>query len=727
MIIDWSDLEDNNYDQYKLEKIWINIEMGWYDNGYINDQSIYIEDDFYIRYRGDDDYSRIMSIYIDEDVLVEIQEVYETADSPEGRDFILVFHNAGTFSTFKDCIINKIRINPLDTIFSGEFEENSINKLINIIKTVWIDNFDSSKTYDYKTIVSKELIAWLLKEKDLGKVISIIKKENLYNALSSLLEKRKDLKSYLEKEGLFDISEKNIIIRKQNIINKLMSKYWIQLDWLIKDFDNITLEDYVYFFNNIETEEILNYLIEKFLSKITTLISDFTEFDQLSKEINDKDVINNILTLLKDKNYLNILYPFFINSYKKQKYFTIKDDKITTNFDKNTLEIISLLLENVNIEDIFFSWKILESFLMLSYVDISEDKLQGIFNTIINKANNDKNFLLEILANYKKLLILNNETDKKTDIDNIINDIEYILWQLDEKVLSESITLEDLLMFPSDIINRITDPYKETHDIAIFLQEYNNIASYVNKVIIDTNETVHKNILSDTITYYLYNDFNEVIIWLLGHEKYALDNLVFLINIITIDLNNFIEKSLEIGEKVMKKNEEIEKYSKFMLEVRSDTEKSIIDREVPLIKRAFLSKKVKEQILYDHREDLIGIYTKTLWNIDEYVEKINKVNEELKNILIELNNSHKQIREIISKLEKIKDIVIKHINVRNQSFIISQIDMIIWNLRVQYKNSELKYNTIIQTTKKAEKDITQITTNFIEIMKLGRFNMLLNR
>lgn len=206
-----------------------------------------------------------------------------------------------------------------------------------------------------------------------------------------------------------------------------LSKYYLQNDFFLDEYDKHQNNEIAYNFFNIKNEHIIKYLIQQLINEFMSLILKISIINNKSNSIIAKviEILNNkneYLNDLNSKNYLNVIYLFLFLFY-----------------DLNILELLKKDNNNLNeeLKNTFFFKKMIKKIIKKEYKQ-KDGQTDEEYNKEIDKLIND-NLTKEI-----------NEQIVR-DLDNIFKN--------DEKLLN---TKYYYLLYNSQILNNTSYIFTNT-------------------------------------------------------------------------------------------------------------------------------------------------------------------------------------------------------------------------------------------------------------------------
>lgn len=523
-------------------------------------------------------------------------------------------------------------------------------------------------------------------------------------------------------ENWYNIEEVFNIIKNESVSQNDYITTVLRLMWKNNKVRNYIFNSWITLFNKEE------------LSKYKKILLDYNFFEKHINELSFIEDINNI-------SYSEILD---LINFKDDTEDELLDDFINFNFDfiyQKVINYITYEFDLQNVEDgsymdnieIKIIAKFFEYIKNTNWQDINGNnifQLVMLYNILLNNWYEDniqefydmlKNIIIEKSEGIVNVFISNIDYFWVVDhVDNYLKSVYFIFDNIDDKILYSKIKIIHLLKCP-DLF--VISKYIDNKTINDFSNEYLEIENNINEF---SENTDNFKILKQIIFYFIEQDLETLVFNLMNSRYNSMNNMSLLLNLIVDWINTIIEDTIKLADNMNERNAKTQEYLDYIINTKKKLDDDIINQNVPLIKRPFLSEEDKNEILYNNRDRLLQIYDNRLWNINEYVEQIYNKNKELIESLEELTKKYQELLTIISLLEKIVKIILYSWH-RDKEFIASHYNTTLWNLKTQSETFKIKYDTILKTTKDNEEKTKILTEQFINILEKGKFNMSINK
>jgi len=523
-------------------------------------------------------------------------------------------------------------------------------------------------------------------------------------------------------ENWYNIEEVFNIIKNESVSQNDYITTVLRLMWKNNKVRNYIFNSWITLFNKEE------------LSKYKKILLDYNFFEKHINELSFIEDINNI-------SYSEILD---LINFKDDTEDELLDDFINFNFDfiyQKVINYITYEFDLQNVEDgsymdnieIKIIAKFFEYIKNTNWQDINGNnifQLVMLYNILLNNWYEDniqefydmlKNIIIEKSEGIVNVFISNIDYFWVVDhVDNYLKSVYFIFDNIDDKILYSKIKIIHLLKCP-DLF--VISKYIDNKTINDFSNEYLEIENNINEF---SENTDNFKILKQIIFYFIEQDLETLVFNLMNSRYNSMNNMSLLLNLIVDWINTIIEDTIKLADNMNERNAKTQEYLDYIINTKKKLDDDIINQNVPLIKRPFLSEEDKNEILYNNRDRLLQIYDNRLWNINEYVEQIYNKNKELIESLEELTKKYQELLTIISLLEKIVKIILYSWH-RDKEFIASHYNTTLWHLKTQSETFKIKYDTILKTTKDNEEKTKILTEQFINILEKGKFNMSINK
>ena len=287
-------------------------------------------------------------------------------------------------------------------------------------------------------------------------------------------------------------NDKDWVKALEILSNKRRSKYLIEKLNVIIDniFDRLNFEEvaqikYLTTILNIHKSASLMYLIEKYKNKpqkiqlkILDFIEKISDKNVIRKFIQELQIYDELIAILKDQNYENKLRILVINLLKN------------LDSDKDVLKLfIEILTSEQESDDIIRNIKkIFEE-----HVLFKEDNLNYILNYLTDQYDNfdirQKRLIHNLLLNYEHEFIRNKDCEQKTDIIEILIKLlreTEIKIQTKEKSSEKLLTSQrNIKVLLNKIINEIMDNFPPNYIILLLalMKRKINAKEYKEKIL----------------------------------------------------------------------------------------------------------------------------------------------------------------------------------------------------------------------------------------------------
>jgi hypothetical protein len=619
-----------------------------------------------------------------------------------------IINNTFFINNFKNFNENEINnnLNKINSLFNKQFliiplnddNENNNNyinnqennKIINLLKNNEIKDLSKFKIINLNLINKNnqfdnfvKIYNDYIKNNNLNEINLINKLQNLFNEYNIKIKKNRNIilkekENYLnQKEKFLDNSETNILLKNNyninnNILDKLFDENLINNDIVEKEYHNFKI------FSDFSEYENINQEITKLSNKdIEFFINDFNKFkNNFNNQDNSIDNNNNDNND-NDSNCNND------NNDKYNKYI----DKINKKINEETKENEKKLKEYYNEQKELLNKKN-NNFEKLLKKNNKKNDINDNIKELINKyykENNSKNSLKELKKDFKynkfdnlkffeKFSKYIYDLDKTNELD-VVYDNTVLLQQKRREYLKNKDVFKMLKDQYNDLEKRTKDfPYnpnceacsKQPWKIELDLKKieigkvFSNIDDDLKKI-----EKIYSEIYKH-LKIFIKNTKNS---WKSIQEDYK--KLIQQNDNFISDYNNLIIfNKFKDFEKIYENINNLLNDKLFSIQIKNEKEFND-DMKIDIINKAEYFFDVLGNLKKKHLVNLITIedyyklYNEDLINLNNYKNKINKINESIKNLENDKKNILKQTNNIQKNIENIQSNYNDYFNINN--------------------------------------------------------------